>query len=293
MRGTLEEINAFRKQETAKYREMLRGYNGFDLCEAPVTYAGLSAHYCDDRKKRCCDLVLLYAKFGLHRYNFLEGKDLQLSSVKRYNMTSGAVVFRSYYITLEANDPANDPATLQTFEVRVNEQSCNYLILKCSVARLRGETKKSITDTHFLYDDGSLMPELPPDNPFKDNTSRFYVLKESELQDNYHWIRLYLELVVATTNRPRCRDGAPINLKILKVAMESTPYLSQGFRAHDATFYIRYEDFCEAGKDVDRVAIVRRVLDEQSEFCGLVGCQHSSQTIIPSNMEAGSSSAQD
>lgn len=105
-----------------------------------------------------------------------------------------------------------------------------------------------------------------------------------------------MELAVATTDR-NIKTHALTNLKILKVAMESTPYLSQGILAHDATFYIRYEDSCEArvGKDVDRVAIVRRILDEKS--FSVVGRHESSKTIISSNgsaaMEAGSSSALD
>lgn len=113
-------------------------------------------------------------------------------------------------------------------------------------------------------------------------------LKESEIRDN-DWIRLYLELAVATTNRHHIKLGLT-NLKILKVAMEPS---NEGLDAFDAIFYIRYKDSC----NVDCVAIVRRMLDEHSGTLGLVGRTHSSQTIEPSNgsaaMEAGSASAQD
>lgn len=72
--------------------------------------------------------------------------------------------------------------------------------------------------------------------------------------------------------------------------------------AYDAIFYIRYKDSCKsrASDGVDRVAIVRRILDVHSEIFRIVGCTQSLQTITtpaPSNgiaaMEVGSSSAQD
>ena len=63
----------------------------------------------------------------------------------------------------------------------------------------------------------------------------YFQLKVSELQDN-DWIRLYLELAAATTNMNNGRDKHSLtNLKILKVAMEST----QGLGNYDAFFYIR------------------------------------------------------
>ncbi|CDY09742.1 BnaC07g33190D [Brassica napus] len=115
------------------------------------------------------------------------------------------------------------------------------------------------------------------------------LLKDSELEDN-DWISLYLKLAVATTNKSF--DVARLslaNLKILKVATEST----QGLGDYDAVFYIEYEDSCEArvGKDVHRVAIVRRILDKQSEVLCLLG--HNQSINNSAAMEAGSSSAQD
>jgi hypothetical protein len=64
-----------------------------------------------------------------------------------------------------------------------------------------------------------------------------------------------------------------------------------GLDAYDATFYISYKDFCKArvGKEVDRIALVRRILDPQLEILRLGGYTLSSQTIKPSNtMDAGS-----
>ncbi|KAF8102018.1 hypothetical protein N665_0201s0309 [Sinapis alba] len=263
---------------TTKYYEALTKSEGFDVIGAPFSINPVRAHYCDDG---CCDLVLLYARMGLHRYNFLQGKRLQLSSVKKYNKPSCSHI-DTYYITLVAEDP-DISGSLQTFQTKVTEQRCRKFDLKCSITRPLGETKKTITGGDRL-DTSPKVLELPQENPFG-GTNRFYLLKDSEVQDN-DWIRLYLELAVATTNRKLGRvKNSLTNLKILKVAMEST----QGLCDFDAVFYIRYDDDCEArvGKDVDRVAIVRRILDKQSEVLSLHGLNQSINKSA--SMEAGSS----
>ncbi|KAG7615623.1 Protein MS5 [Arabidopsis thaliana x Arabidopsis arenosa] len=138
-----------------------------------------------------------------------------------------------------------------------------------------GETKKNIKLTDDILD------------------AAFYVLDKSQIEDNA-WILLYLELVVATSFRNHITHGLT-SLKILKVAMEipRSPGVSvnMGLDAYDATFYISYKDFCKArvGKEVDRIALVRRILDPQLEILRLGGYTLSSQTIKPSNtMDAGS-----
>ncbi|WZZ75351.1 hypothetical protein YC2023_086721 [Brassica napus] len=170
--------------------------------------------------------------------------------------------------------------SLNKSETKVSARTYSIFDLKCTVARLLGETKKTITGGDDIKIDHPNLPELPQESPF---------LKDSELEDN-DWISLYLKLAVATTNKSF--DVARLslaNLKILKVATEST----QGLGDYDAVFYIEYEDSCEArvGKDVHRVAIVRRILDKQSEVLCLLG--HNQSINNSAAMEAGSSSAQD
>ncbi|KAL0659135.1 hypothetical protein Bca4012_079720 [Brassica carinata] len=224
--------------------------------------------------------------------NKSEGKNLQLSRVKKYNRIQSSVT-------------------------KVNARTYSIFDLKCTVARLLGETKKTITGGDDIKIDHPNLPELPQESPFVDDTKSKHThlvgtltvnsnpstsqqrlfftpflphkLKDSELEDN-DWISLYLKLAVATTNKSF--DVARLslaNLKILKVATEST----QGLGDYDAVFYIEYEDSCEArvGKDVHRVAIVRRILDKQSEVLCLLG--HNQSINNSAAMEAGSSSAQD
>jgi uncharacterized protein (TIGR01572 family) len=116
------------------------------------------------------------------------------------------------------------------------------------------------------------MLDWPPENPFEHSK----LLNYYELQEDNDWIRLYLELAVATTNRGTIRDLDDLsNLKIIQVAIDTTPQdVDLVFnRTYFAIVYIQYKDSCEArvGKDVDRVAIVRRAFDEQRGCFSLVG----------------------
>ncbi|XP_019095585.1 PREDICTED: UPF0725 protein At3g25080-like [Camelina sativa] len=102
-----------------------------------------------------------------------------------------------------------------------------------------------------------------------------FALNESELQDDIDCVRLYLELAVATTNRGTSMDHDLSNLQIVQVAKDNTPQdVDPVFNGKNvAIFYIRYKDSCEArvGKDVDRVAIVRRAFYEKRGCFALVG----------------------
>ncbi|CDY16144.1 BnaA09g28780D [Brassica napus] len=201
---------------------------GFDVSGLPVpdSAPGLTEHICNDT---CSPLILLYAKLGLHRYNLVQGKNLQLSSVKKYNK-SMASVNSSYYITLVAIHPATQ--LLQTFQTRVNELRYGELVLECCTARPLGETHicgiKKISDHKPVEDLLHTFPEWPPKNPFK-KSKRCYVLKKSELRENDDWIRLYLELAVAASNRDTLENHLVSNLKIVKVAAQGIqtqwPYL--------------------------------------------------------------------
>ncbi|KAF3516425.1 hypothetical protein DY000_02059049 [Brassica cretica] len=246
------------------YMKELNKSEGFDVSGLPVpdSAPGLTEHICNDT---CSPLILLYAKLGLHRYNLVQGKNLQPSSVKKYNKSMGSVN-SSYYITLVAIDPATQ--LLQTFQTRVNELRYGELVLECCTARPLGIKKNS--DHKPVEDLLHTFPEWPPKNPFK-KSKRCYVLKKSELRENDDWIRLYLELVVAASNRDTLENHLVSNLKIVKVAIDTTS-TQEGLDLF-AIVYIRYKDSCEArvGKDVDRVAVVRRFFNEGMGSFSLVG----------------------
>ncbi|XP_010480596.2 PREDICTED: UPF0725 protein EMB2204-like, partial [Camelina sativa] len=90
-------------------------------------------------------LVKLYARLGLHRYNLLEGKNLQLDSLESFNMsiTGGP---SSYYLSLVARVP--DSGLQQPFQVFVQERSFGFLDLGCPIARPLVTTKEPFLRPH-------------------------------------------------------------------------------------------------------------------------------------------------
>ncbi|KAG7556021.1 Protein MS5 [Arabidopsis suecica] len=183
-------------------------------------------------------------------------------------MSTGSAA-SSYYITLDAIDPAAGGGALVTFRTKVSEQSFGKFILDCHIAKVRGETRDG---KGFLMIDHSF-PKCPPQNPFE----TYYLVKESELA----WILLYLQLAVATTHRKReVKDFGLPNLEILDVAIDD----EQGLYAKNAVFYIRYKDYLyrsNLAHDLDRIAIVRRCFDKATGCFSLVGQNLSSHLVIP------------
>ncbi|EFH56019.1 hypothetical protein ARALYDRAFT_345650 [Arabidopsis lyrata subsp. lyrata] len=207
---------------------------------------------------------------GLHRYNLLKGENYQFVCVQKYHYRL-ILAPSTYFITVVATDPST--SLPQTFHIRIEEDRHAAFILKCNISRIQGEFNKF--DGGLCYPGN--MPEWPTEDPF-DNGKRFYVLNDSELQDN-EWIRLYLELAV-TKHLSTQMDPDLSELKIVNAAID-IQVLNEGLNAINATVYISYKDSCEArvGKDVDRIAIVRRNFDERTGCFTLMGMHQSSETI--------------
>ncbi|KFK30810.1 hypothetical protein AALP_AA6G028700 [Arabis alpina] len=213
----------------------------------------MAVKICTDREP-CCALVTLYAKMGLHRYNLLHRTNLEFVKVEKYNYFI-PMLTTVYYITFVASDPAT--SLTQIFQTRVGEADRSMFALSCSIARRLGDDEKPSDTPSFFRPN---LPEWPLEN---DPFDQFYVPDESEVQC-IDWVRLYLELAVVISDRSQSHDLT--SLEIVKVAIDaSTSMEEEGLNyAKNATVYIRYKDYCEArvGKDVDRIAIVRRSYDD-------------------------------
>ncbi|CAA7027896.1 unnamed protein product [Microthlaspi erraticum] len=282
----VDEIAPILEENAAETRRMLVEYwahvaktEGFDLEDMPPVKwpynngfynGGLMASHCD-KKTPCSGLVILYARLGLHRYHFLQGKNMQLSFVKKFNYDAGSAA-SCYYITLVAKDP--DECKDQNFQTSVDEDRFGKFDLASYIARPLGTKDPFVGCDHgAVLDDfylGSL-PELPPGNDFSDR-NRFYIVKESELQV-HDWIRLYLELAVATTDRSTVNHDLS-DLKILEVAVETKEDVKpskERLNAKNAVFYISYKGKPRNGNPANCIAIVRRTFDEREGCLNLVG----------------------
>ncbi|XP_019097393.1 PREDICTED: UPF0725 protein At3g25080-like [Camelina sativa] len=243
--------------------------------------------FCDEQSP-CPPVVFLYAKMSLHRYNFVKGTQFELIGVQKYVKTSSSAA-ASYYITLDATDPAT--GSLQTFQNIVSEISFGRFMLSCNIARIKGEPRDGRgflrrpdirglggprDGKEFLRRPDMSLPKCPSENPFE----TYYLVKESELQEN-SWIRLYLELAVAKTDRHCKAKGAGLSdLEIVDVAIDAAND-EEGLYANNALFYIRYRDLYKAtlGEPLDRIAIVRRSFDKPTGGFRLVGHAMSSDVI--------------
>ncbi|CAA7019341.1 unnamed protein product [Microthlaspi erraticum] len=107
------------------------------------------------------NLVRLYAKMGLHMYNLLQGTHLKLLFVKKYNKSESA-----------------------------HEEEYQRFDLTCSLARFKGKTNGGESEEEEVcywgkYEEDNMlgdndlsefMPELPFEDPFKDDTNGFYMV---------------------------------------------------------------------------------------------------------------------
>ncbi|CAH2033747.1 unnamed protein product [Thlaspi arvense] len=253
-----EEYNRARKA----YWRVVKETEGFDLEDTSIPnymagmIKGLMVFDCQVLSHwPFPSLVKLYAKVGLHRYNISEGTSFVYDDLIKFNATPNCVA--SYYITLLASDPSVSP-----------EQP--------KVPKDEVTTKKSYIP-HFhggAVADGIFKGELP-DWPLNDDFSdekRFYVVKTSELQE-VDWVLMYLELVICAHDRFTSISDL-LELEIVKVVIESNkdglgPDWKLGRK--NANVYINYKDKSRADVNAERKAMVRRVIDEGTQYLSLAG----------------------
>ncbi|KAG2329308.1 hypothetical protein Bca52824_000488 [Brassica carinata] len=189
---------------------------------------GLTHVDCVGRRAYTNDaLVKLYAKLGLHRYNWLEGTNFELDSLMNFNMRGAA---SPYYMTLVVRLPSS--GLQQIFQVLVAERRIGILDLTCLISRPQSkETETSKKEsTPFLrphsepestnYQDRLLgwtriKSAIPWPSAFSDTKQRFYMLNESELQCD--WISLYVELQsVLPIGKSQLRNSTSLSWRLSK-----------------------------------------------------------------------------
>ncbi|CAH8359474.1 unnamed protein product [Eruca vesicaria subsp. sativa] len=251
------------------YWDQVSESGGFDIEHISAPQNGLVSFDCENERIRYPNrlLVNLYARLGLHRYNLTKGANLKFDHLKKFNMTMNCI--SSYRITLVAYDPS--ASSLLTFLVGVSEEVYASLDLMVFIARPQAEPRRQepirpIASTVVPLDacacDDRGLPFWPTD--FAD-TSRFDLLKESELQGN-EWIRLYLELALCSNDR-NIPESHVSQLQIVSVAMEKTiEHFTRTTNATSTIFYIRFKGLSvarvgEDGEHVERKVIIREYED--------------------------------
>ncbi|KAH0916858.1 hypothetical protein HID58_031304 [Brassica napus] len=226
-------------------------------------------------------LVKLFAKLGLHRYNWLEGTNFQFGRLKRFNMGSAAT---AYFITLVARLPTSHLE--QIFQVVVEEERLGILDLTCRHSRPHEGTESSKKEMPSLRPHRQPVPTSYKgrlfDWPSSDfawpssfsDTKRFYLLNESELQCD--WISLYVELAICTSHRKiKARDLTKFHLEIVQVAIESLDDKEPpSLMSRAALLYVTYKDVVKSlrtGEPCLSKAAVRRVFNESKGRLSIQG----------------------
>ncbi|KAF8085378.1 hypothetical protein N665_0668s0012 [Sinapis alba] len=260
------------------YWRVVRESEGFDLedvsipphmCGTPIlvmrTYQGHGGY--SDR-----DLVQSYCMSGLHRYNMIQGTNYHLSSLIKFNVTLNCV--SSYYLTLLAQDPDVSPS-IKTFQVRIDEKSFGRLDFTCSVARLKEEEAKGgggdSAKEPFIYICIFLLIFLQVNR------------SEWEATD---WIFMYLVLVIYShdtlivTRDPHYLSKIKIINVVIETSADDSEQSKERLKAKSAHVYITFKGLAEpqaprqsfkVGEDVERRAIVRRVICESTGDMSLLG----------------------
>ncbi|KAL0656601.1 hypothetical protein Bca4012_077185 [Brassica carinata] len=238
------------------YWRVVRESEGFDLedvsipsymCGTPIcvmrTFEGHDGRY------PYRDLVKGYCMVGLQRYNMKQGTNYKMSSLIKFNMTTGTAVC-SHYLTLHAHDPDVSPSD-KTFQVRIDEKSFGRLDFTCSVARLKEEAKGE--------GDSAKEPFIPHYHGGPEASVPFVNRSDWEATD---WIFTYLVLVIYSHDK-----------------LIETPS-KERLNAKSAHVYITFKGLAEpqaprqsfkVGKHVERKAIVRRVICESTGEMSLLG----------------------
>nr|VDD55618.1 unnamed protein product [Brassica oleracea] len=228
-------------------------------------------------------LVKLYAKLGLHRYNWLEGTNFELVSIMKFNMCGAA---SPYYITLVVRLPSS--GLQQIFQVLVEEERLGILDLTCPISRSQGTESSKNESTPFLrphsepvsatYQDRllgwtkSVIPWPSSEIGFSD-TKRFYMLNESELQCD--WISLYVELAICDSHRwITAKDLSNFELEIVQVAIESLDDKDPpSLKSKADVIYTSYKDLAKGrtGEPYHCQAVVRRVINKATGTLSIQG----------------------
>ncbi|KFK32194.1 hypothetical protein AALP_AA6G209700 [Arabis alpina] len=245
------------------------GFDGEGLENSPPFMWRVMRPFKCETPNDCPLIVDLYARIGLHRYNMLQGSNLQLHHIEKYNMEGYSLSSASYYITLIAEDPATHsfiPFQTSSHENRKHELRVGFYIARPQDTGTKGTLWHDRTAPQFY---NIRLPKWQSDIDIK----HFYLMEESELKEN-DWIHLYLELGFVTTNRqitsPKLSD-----LKIVEVMVDTEENVQlpnerlKGFK--DATFYIKYDQVLGEGKVCKRRAIIRRIVDLRTERMFLAG----------------------
>ncbi|CAF2069124.1 unnamed protein product [Brassica oleracea var. botrytis] len=178
------------------------------------------------------DLADIYARLGLHFYNFRKGTNFQFSRVDKF-INYG--IF-NYYITMEATDPADGTGEI------IHRWEFDEEVYK-----------NSLPD---WYSDDALLP----------SSDQFYQVQDSDMLEN-DWLNLYAEVAMyalqENDSMSLFESWLPLEIKKVVVQTFEEVKSKEKLKAANAIFYFSFKNLNAPthGLCQDHRVIVRRSTD--------------------------------
>ncbi|CAF2247084.1 unnamed protein product [Brassica napus] len=216
-------------------------------------------------------VVGLYGRIGLQCYNLQKGKNLKFKHLEKHS--TELTGYFSYYITLEATDPAT--GSVCSFQTQFSDAgsriSLGTRITWFTIASRIKQIPNEPVDDEWEEDTPGInefykgpMPKWFSDEALERDSKKYYVVTESELHDN-DWLQLLME-VAFFSKADRCLDAylpLELNSVVVETLEDYTTEPSEKLKADNVIFYISYKCCSDPSTPLagDHRAVVRKTMD--------------------------------
>ncbi|KAH0894119.1 hypothetical protein HID58_056548 [Brassica napus] len=235
-------------------------------------------------------VIGLYGRIGLQCYNLQKGTNLKFKHLEKHS--TELTGYFSYYITLEATDPATGSVcsfqtqfsdagsrislgtriTWFTIASRIKQiRKISSYSIRTGPALFKHTTNEPVDDEweeedtpgiHELYK--GPIPKWFSDEARERDSKKYYVVPESELHDN-DWLQLLMEVAFFSKADRRLDAYLPLELNsvVVETLEDYTTEPSEKLKADNAIFYISYKCCSDPSTPLagDHRAVVRKTMD--------------------------------
>ncbi|KAH0915681.1 hypothetical protein HID58_030127, partial [Brassica napus] len=236
-------------------------------------------------------VIGLYGRIGLQCYNLQKGTNFKFKRLEKHSTVRTG--YLSYYITLEATDPAT--GSVCSFQTQFSDAGrrrfslgarITWFTIASRIKQIRKISSYSITtrtncfltsanepvddeweeeDTPGIHEFYKVpIPKWFSDEALERDSKKYYVVPESELHDN-DWLQLLME-VAFFSKADRCLDAylpLELNSVVVETLEDYTTEPSEKLKADNAIFYISYKCCSDPSTPLagDHRAVVRKTMD--------------------------------
>ncbi|XP_048593773.1 UPF0725 protein At5g63820 isoform X1 [Brassica napus] len=249
-----------------RYRELAYGFDVNYNKQLPPTLVPVPSTWSKNY------VIGLYGRIGLLCYNLQKGTNFKFKRLEKHS--TELTGYFSYYITLEATDPAT--GSVCSFQTQFSDAgsriSLGARITWFTIAsRIKQIPNEPVDDEWEEEDTPGInefykgpMPKWFSDEALERDSKKYYVVTESELHDN-DWLQLLME-VAFFSKADRCLDAylpLELNSVVVETLEDYTTEPSEKLKADNVIFYISYKCCSDPSTPLagDHRAVVRKTMD--------------------------------